>query len=617
VVFRPLRILDLKPALTRKLVANVRVPARRLRGFAALRVALTIGCICADGTLAISMTRYSEICHTPSALFIRLCETTARRPAYMESNRSGRAVRRMEKMSMLGFKPAPRHALLASAALLVAAMALLMFANGRFPIAICSWLAPVFMLHFTRRGSAFFRLPLAFGGLTFAFAFQTYKVILFLALPYWLVCGIFGLALLAPYAVDRYIAPRWNGSIRSLVFPLTMVTSEFLLSFGLGNNNLVGSFGSIAYSQYESLTLMQLLSITGLYGITFLIGWFAAVAESLWQARFVFPRVWRECAAFGICATAVLLFGGARLALFPPASDTIRVASITRPDDRLVPNPPSAELTMRVMTGGSISAREAAQQSARSKFIADKLLGRAEMEAQAGAKVVSFGEFSFPVLKQDEAALIRRASDLAERRGIYLALPLAVYNIGHIPPADDPFVMIDPSGRSVWEYRKTELPSGEGAVLPAGTGELPAVDAPFGRLGAAVAFDMDFPRLMIRAGRNRADVMIVPENEYAAIDPLHSRMALYRAVENGFNLLLHVGQGLSLACDYQGRVYALMDHYHATDRVLVAQLPSKGVRTFYSFGGFVFPWICIVGLCLLIVTSLTRPLSPKEYQHEL
>jgi apolipoprotein N-acyltransferase len=42
--------------------------------------------------------------------------------------------------------------------------------------------------------------------------------------------------------------------------------------------------GYIAHSQYESLTLLQLLSVTGPYGITFLIGWFTAVADSLCEA---------------------------------------------------------------------------------------------------------------------------------------------------------------------------------------------------------------------------------------------------------------------------------------------------------------------------------------------
>ncbi|MGA7381404.1 MAG: nitrilase-related carbon-nitrogen hydrolase, partial [Terriglobales bacterium] len=143
-------------------------------------------------------------------------------------------------------------------------------------------------------------------------------------------------------------------------------------------------------------------------------------------------------------------------------------------------------------------------------------------------------------------------------------------------------------------------------LLAAGSRGLPVMETPLGRMGGAIAFDMDFPELLLQAGRKHADLMIVPENEYPQIDPMHSRMALYRAVENGFNLLLHASQSLSLACDYQGRVYGIMDHYHAGDRVLVAQLPTKGVATLYSRGGYLFPWVALVGLILLFAATLRQ-----------
>jgi apolipoprotein N-acyltransferase len=186
-------------------------------------------------------------------------------------------------------------------------------------------------------------------------------------------------------------------------------------------------------------------------------------------------------------------------------------------------------------------------------------------------------------------------------------LPLAVFNIGDKRPLEDKLVMIDPSGRLLWEYMKTQIPPGlEVAILAPSSGLLPITQAPFGRLGAAIAFDMDFPNFLLQAGRKRADFLVVPENEYPAINPMHSRMAQYRAVENGFNLLLHASNSLSLACDYQGRIYGLMDHYHATDRVLVAQLPSRGVHTMYSRGGYLFPWICIAAFCLLSLIDVLQ-----------
>jgi apolipoprotein N-acyltransferase len=65
--------------------------------------------------------------------------------------------------------------------------------------------------------------------------------------------------------------------------------------------------------------------------------------------------------------------------------------------------------------------------------------------------------------------------------------------------------------------------------MPSSTGRLPVIDTPFGRLGAAIAFDMDCPNVLLQVGRKRADLTIVPENEYREIDPLHSHMALTTA----------------------------------------------------------------------------------------
>lgn len=494
---------------------------------------------------------------------------------------------------------ASRSGTLPDLAIFLAAIVLLMFSNGRFPVAVCSWLGPLFLIHFTRGGKGLVRLPLAYLGLSFAFGYQFYGMTPFRGSAYLIFCAAFGIALLLPYLADRYLGHRWNGLTRSLVFPLALVASEYLVSFGP-----FGTWGSIAYSQYESLVLLQLLSVTGLYGITFLMGWFASVADSFWEAGFAIPRVRRECVAFGLCLAASLLYGGGRLALFPPRSPTIRVASITRPDEKLFPYPPGADLNQRVRTGEPLSPTETAQLRQRSNAIADFLFARAEAEAQTGAKLITFGEINFPVLKQYEADVTQQASGLAQRRGVYIALPMAVVNIGHRPPVEDKLVMIAPSGEIQWEYLKTQIPPGlEVAILAPSSGRLPVMGTPFGRLGAAIAFDMDFPGFLLQAGRKQADLMVVPENEYPEIDPMHSRMALYRAVENGFNLLLHASQSLSLACDYQGRIYGLMDHYHATDRVLVAQLPTKGVRTIYSRDGYLFPWVCVLGFCVLLFVT--------------
>jgi apolipoprotein N-acyltransferase len=127
---------------------------------------------------------------------------------------------------------ASRPGILPDLTTLLAAMVLLMFSNGRFPVAVCSWLGPLLMIHFTRGGKGLVRLPLAYLGLSFAFGYQFYEMTPFGGSAYLLFCASFGITLLLPYVSDRYVGQRRNGLNRSLVFPLALVTSEYLASFG-------------------------------------------------------------------------------------------------------------------------------------------------------------------------------------------------------------------------------------------------------------------------------------------------------------------------------------------------------------------------------------------------
>jgi apolipoprotein N-acyltransferase len=76
---------------------------------------------------------------------------------------------------------------------------------------------------------------------------------------------------------------------------------------------------------------MQLVSVTGIYGITFLIAWFAAVINWAWENGFDWPRIRWGVLTYASLLVAIHFFGGVRL-LFPPEGSTVRIASLTRPD---------------------------------------------------------------------------------------------------------------------------------------------------------------------------------------------------------------------------------------------------------------------------------------------
>ncbi len=169
--------------------------------------------------------------------------------------------------------------------------------------------------------------------------------------------------------------------------------------------------------------------------------------------------------------------------------------------------------------------------------------------------------------------------------------------------------MITPSGAVAWQYRKARLtPGPEAAVAEVSDGKLRTIDTPYGRVAVAICFDADFPRVMAQAGALHSDIVLVAANDWRAIDPIHTNIASFRPIEQGFNLVRQGSNGLSAAFDRQGRRVSMMDAYHSPDLALVSEVPIEGSRTLYSVCGDWFPALCVFGLGLLLFRGWKRRL---------
>ncbi len=480
---------------------------------------------------------------------------------------------------------------------LVVAILLLPFANGGNAIAVAAWLAPLFLLRFTRARRIIVGVPLVLAVQVAALAIQYRGMVPFPTPIYVAVLIAYGLCFTLPYLGDRLLSRRLSVFSGTLVFPLIWTTVEYLLSLGP-----FGSWFATAYSQYGNLALLQMLSVTGLWGVTFLIGWTASAGNTLWEEWTISRRVPRVAVICALLVIVALIAGGARLALFPPAGKTVRVATLSRVDNELHPDP---KVLGRFFRHEPLTSQEIATIRERSAAVDSDLLNRSEREAKAGARIIFWGEANAPVLKEDENDLIRRGGILAKANGIYLGMVLASWHLETTPPLENKIVLVQPDGTPAWEFLKAHpVPGGEAAISIRGDGKVRALDTLYGRLSSVICFDADFPQLLAQAGQLGTDLLLDPSNDWKAIDPWHTKMASFRAIEQGFNLVRHTSQGLSAAFDYQGRQLASMDHYATTDRVLVAQVPTRGTRTVYALLGDWFAWACLVGLTGVVILGV-------------
>jgi apolipoprotein N-acyltransferase len=175
------------------------------------------------------------------------------------------------------------------------------------------------------------------------------------------------------------------------------------------------------------------------------------------------------------------------------------------------------------------------------------------------------------------------------------------------PLMENKLVVIDPAGEVVATYFKGRPVPGDPET--GASASVPTVTTPLGNIAFAICYDMDFPGYIRQAGHSQADVLIVPASDPDGIDPIHTRMAVYRAIENGCALVRQTHNGLSAATDYQGRVLASMDYFTTTDRVMVSHVPTRGTRTIYAQIGDLFAWVCLAGLALGVLVSLRVRMS--------
>lgn len=485
---------------------------------------------------------------------------------------------------------------------LICGAALLLFADGRNTIALAAWFAPALLLRFVRTQPAMRGLAVAYVAMIVIRGVAMRGMIPIPGVFYYVFMLISGISALLPYLADRLSAPHLKGVFNTLVFPCALVTAQFVYSHGP-----MGSWGSVPYTQSGNLPLVQLLAVTGLWGITFLIGWFAAVVNWNWQQGFGHRRAWHPLTLFAGVYVAVILMGGARLAVFAPSSPTVRVASLSPAKE----GPKLSDGLLKAVIGGKANEGEIRQFRTATSAGQDELLARSEREARAGAKIIFWSETGAFVLRQDEPDLLARGRTLASNYHVYLGMALGTWTPGGRYPLQNKFILIEPSGQIAWEYLKARpTPGPEAAMSVKSDGRLRQLDTPYGRLNAAICYDTDFPRFMAQEGALKVDLVLSPAGDWQAIDPRHTEIASFRAIEQGFNLVRQSNGGLSAAYDYQGRQLASMDEYRSADLTLIAQVPTRGVRTIYSRLGDWFAWLCVVAIFVLIAFARREARGP-------
>ncbi|WP_329057972.1 nitrilase-related carbon-nitrogen hydrolase [Amycolatopsis sp. NBC_01480] len=413
----------------------------------------------------------------------------------------------------------------------------------------------------------------------------------------------FGTVLALPYVADRLLVPRLGTAGEVLLFPMALAACEFLL----GTFSPFGTaYGLLATTQDGNLALLQVISVVGPYGIGFLIGAFATVANWAW-AHPPARRTARTVGAYALVVAVVAVAGGARLAWFPvDTAQTVRVAGIN-PGMALLGiemtalgEPRVDAATVGRLGQAAIPRFDPDTVRAESTAVIDGLFADTRSAARAGAKIVVWSENAARISAAGEATFVARAQDVARQEHIWLDVADNV----HLPDPSrdrDETHLIGPDGNLLWTYQKAHPVPGLESYTP-GDGAVPVVNTPYGRVANVICYDADFPAMM----HVDADIMLVPGGDWPEMGRVHTEMSGLRAVENGYSLVRQDFDGGSEAFDHNGHSLSIQDT--TVERSLwLTDVPTRSTTTAYRVIGDVFSWLCLAGTIFFIGVGISRP----------
>lgn len=500
-----------------------------------------------------------------------------------------------------------------AAGLLMTAVISSVLSSPRWGFAVFAWISPICLLAYFRlamvRRKAFIALPV----LLLLHVLCDYGVAPF-PLPVVLIFAVYqSLEQLVVYLADRWVTRRTSRFAGTLFFPSACVALEFFNTVYGG-----GIWWSVANSQYPFPWLTQLASVTGMWGISFLLYWAASVvvgAIGRWQHQ---KKYWSGLAIYGGFLAVILGFGFWRFSL--PADggrEVVRAAGVTVPlkslletiykdysGSEMVLDPRSSvtDPALRLVGQAEASFIESVDTvKFKRAFTAmnrlnDSLFTLSQTAADSGARIICWSEGNAVAFKADEDKLLERGERFAAKNKLYMLMGICIVHSGKITPGkkylENEAVFVGPEGTILIRFHKNNPVPLVEASQP-GDGVIPVVATPYGRIAVSICYDADFPMQMRQVDRKRADLLLLPSGDWYAISPFHTYMAVYRGLENGVPILREVTSGLSIAVDYRGRRVGGLDFFQEGTKLWLVDLPSGHRDTIYSRVGDVLAYGCL------------------------
>jgi len=385
--------------------------------------------------------------------------------------------------------------------------------------------------------------------------------------------------------LNSIIIKKWHFWLAVFFFPAAMV-SIYLFRVLWLNNFLLFEIG---FTQYDFLSLIQIVSVTGIWGICFLLN---LLPNAI--AIMVLYRHEKKIYLPILVTTVLLLIGTVVFGYYkisqPVAATKIRVGIAAH----AYKQPLAVTLPKQV------------EKDLANPYISlNAYLNNVVILAKQGAQYILQPEYSvfLPVNFAGKQKIMDTIKETAKKYRVTVLFAFGEFDNTTKEVKLNHLIIFSPQGNIIGDYHKQHLvpaPFHENGIKPGN--RIFTFPYQASSLGVAICRDMLHIDPATKYGRNSTGMLFVPALDFSPAEAwLVARVAMMQAVANGFSLARAGAYGYLTLSDYIGRMITLKPTSQTDTVYLVGDVPLGAGNTFYARHGNWFAWLCVILTFLIII----------------
>lgn len=332
------------------------------------------------------------------------------------------------------------------------------------------------------------------------------------------------------------------------------------------------------WSRYP--VLIQFVSLTGITGIIFVLGFLQALA-----VKFIVAPQLRRKSLVVIIAIVLVLLGANVIILSQKPIGQLKVAAVGWTSD-------DGEKYGEIYSEHGFDT-----------LLAAPIANAAEKKA----RLIVCPEGTLWFSETHKQDWLEKLSAITRKHNIFLA-------IGRIDTTknENRMMFISPFGDCIGEYTKTHLTFFEN--FKKGDGRPTQIDVDGHSVGAMICQDDNFTRLSRQYGRRSVSLVAVPTWDWLQIKDAHLQNSIHRAIESRYAIVRAGLNGISAIVAPDGSILAGKDHFREGPGFITAEVPLYSNTTLFSRLGHwpVVPCIVLLSahIGFRLKAACTKPRLP-------